>query len=111
MWVRKNVNDRFASGTYESHFRKSKLTTRRHKETQRSDVHLVPFAAKKSWALRAAGGLLAGRRSMEAEARAHAFLPRALLSFTFFNLRPNAGQRFASELTHLDVQQRRHDRD
>jgi len=48
---------------------------------------------------------------MQAEAGAHALLPGALLSFAFFDLRPDVRQRLASELTHLHVKQRRDDRD
>ena len=48
---------------------------------------------------------------MQAEAGAHALLPGALFSLAFFNLRPDAGQRLASELAHLDVKQCRDDRD
>ena len=48
---------------------------------------------------------------MQAEAGAHALLPGALLALAFFDLRPDAGQRFASELAHLDVKQGRHNRD
>ena len=48
---------------------------------------------------------------MQAEAGAHALLPGALFSFAFFNLRPGAGQRLASELAHLDVKKSRDNRD
>ena len=58
-----------------------------------------------------AGGPLARGGGVQAEAGAHALLPGALLSFAFFNLRPDARQRLASELAHLDVKKCRDNRD
>lgn len=86
----------FASGTCESHFRKS--------------LHQISTDKICVICGLTAGCLLTGG-CMQTEAGAHALLPGTLLPFTFFNLRPDAGERFASELTHLDVQQCRHDRD
>ena len=54
---------------------------------------------------------LARGGGVQAEAGAHALLPGALFSLAFFNLRPDTGQRLASELAHLDVKQCRNDRD
>ena len=54
---------------------------------------------------------MARGRGVEAEAGANALLPGALLSLAFFDLCPDGGKRFASELTHLHVKQRGHDRD
>ena len=50
------------------------------------------------------GGPLAGGGCVQAEAGAHALLPRTLFSFAFFDLRPDGGERFASELAHLHIE-------
>ena len=58
-----------------------------------------------------AGGPLARGGGVEAEAGAHALLPGALFALAFFDLCPDAGQRLAAELAHLDVKQCRNDGD
>src|SRR5215208_6627936 len=60
------------------------------------------------WLIQTTRGDLLTGRCVETKTCTHSLLPRALFSFAFFNLRPNGSQRFASELTHLHVQQRRH---
>src|SRR5215204_4716321 len=54
-------------------------------------------------------GLLTDRR-VQAQTRAHALLPRTLFFFTLFNLSQHRAWRFSTKLTHLQVQQRGHDR-
>src|SRR5215213_4861910 len=108
MCVREIVNDRFACGTTESHFRIRVKLPKRH----RSINELLCFL-RFLWLdfFLAAGRLLARGGCVQAESRAHALLPRTLLSLACFNLRPDIGQRLAPELAHLDVKKCRHDRD
>ena len=101
MRVREIVNNRFACGTFESHFR-----NRFHKEAQKSQV-ILRCSLCFLWL--SAGGPLAGGGGVQAQAGAHALLPGALFSLAFFDLRPDAGEGFTSELTHLHVEQCRHD--
>ena len=54
---------------------------------------------------------LLARGCMEAEACAHALLPGALFLAACFDLGERGRQGFAAELAHLDVQERRNDRD
>jgi hypothetical protein len=54
--------------------------------------------------LRLTRRVLSADWGMQAQARAHALLPGALFSLSFFNLGPDTGEGFASELTHLDVE-------
>ena len=53
-----------------------------HKEAQNAQMNSASLGLT-------AGGSLPSGGSMEAEAGAHALLPGALLSFAFFNLRPD----------------------
>ena len=60
--------------------------------------------------LRLTRRVLSADWGVQAQARAHALLPGALLALTFFNFGPDTGEGFASELAHLDVKQCRNDR-
>src|ERR1700752_179996 len=55
-------------------------------------------------------GFLTYRR-VQTQSRAHAFLPGTLFDLAFFDLSQGGAQWFAAELAHLDIEQRRHDRD
>ena len=51
------------------------------------------------------------RRCVQTQSRPHALLPRAAVCINFFDLRDDITEFLTAELSHLEIQQRRHYRD